>query len=85
VGSSAADAVDQLRAFIAAATMIGPIAATIEVGFVAAARPTVDEALDRAAGGGRRRVLVQPHLLFRGHVEDQVAAAVAGPRSPSAL
>jgi sirohydrochlorin cobaltochelatase len=49
-------------------------------GFVAAARPSVPEALTEAAGpsaGGIRRIIVQPHLLFRGHVEEQVAAAVA--------
>ena len=59
----------------------------IELGFVAAARPTVAEAIANAAGGGGagiaagdggpvRRVIVQPHLLFRGHVEEQVNAAV---------
>lgn len=77
-GSSAADAVDQLREFVAATR---PDAAdgvvAVELGFVAAARPTVDEALDRAARRGPRRIVVQPHLLFRGHVEDQVAAAVS--------
>ncbi len=59
----------------------------IELGFVAAARPTVAEAIANAAGGGGagnttgnggpvRRVVVQPHLLFRGHVEEQVTVAV---------
>lgn len=59
----------------------------IELGFVAAARPTLDEAIANAACGGGagsaagngdpvRRVVVQPHLLFRGHVEEQVNAAV---------
>ena len=59
----------------------------IELGFVAAARPTLPEAIANAAAGGSaagvggnavpvRRVVVQPHLLFRGHVEEQVTAAV---------
>jgi sirohydrochlorin ferrochelatase len=51
----------------------------IELGFVAAARPTLDEALAAArdsAESGVRRVVVQPHLLFRGHVEEQVTGAV---------
>ena len=59
----------------------------IELGFVAAARPTLPEAIANAAAGGGaagaggngvpvRRVVVQPHLLFRGHVEEQVTAAV---------
>jgi sirohydrochlorin cobaltochelatase len=69
------------------------------IGFVAAARPTLDEAMEAAAsaGGGEspfgsadasacgharrsasppRTVVVHPHLLFRGHVEAQVAARV---------
>jgi sirohydrochlorin cobaltochelatase len=52
----------------------------IEYGFAAAARPTLDEALAAAAAAGPRRVVVQPHLLFHGHVEDQVSAAVARAR-----
>jgi len=51
------------------------------VGFVAAARPSVAEALEAVVDPTRpgplpRRVLVQPHLLFRGRVEEQVEAAV---------
>jgi sirohydrochlorin cobaltochelatase len=51
------------------------------VGFVAAARPTVEEALEEIVDPSRpgivpRRVLVQPHLLFRGRVEEQVREAV---------
>jgi sirohydrochlorin cobaltochelatase len=64
-----------------------PCRSRIELGFVAAARPTLDEAIVNAAGGvgagssdgngvSVRRVVVQPHLLFRGHVEEQVNAAV---------
>jgi len=56
------------------------------VGFVAAARPTVDEALDAVVdptlpGPVPRRVLVQPHLLFRGRVEEQVHEAVESARA----
>ncbi|NBV53284.1 MAG: hypothetical protein EBR83_07175 [Verrucomicrobia bacterium] len=54
---------------------------------MAAARPTLDEAIENAAagavagsGGAIRRVVVQPHLLFRGHVEEQVTAAVVRAR-----
>jgi len=71
-----------------------PAQARIELGFVAAARPTLAEAVANAARGSGpgnsesdgprpageagiiRRVVVQPHLLFRGHVEEQVNAAV---------
>lgn len=76
-GSSAPDASDQLREFIAATCVGDPYAAgAVELGFVAAARPTVDEALAHAVARRPRRIVVQPHLLFRGHVEDQVSAAV---------
>ena len=71
-----------------------PAPLRIELGFVAAARPTLVEAIANAARGSGsaeggdtglrqsapagivRRVVVQPHLLFRGHVEEQVNAAV---------
>ena len=57
----------------------GSFQARIELGFVAAARPTLDEAIANAAAGASavQRVVVQPHLLFHGHVEEQVTAAVA--------
>ena len=53
--------------------------AALQLGFAAAARPTLDEALAAACdptAGAVRRIIVQPHLLFRGHVETQVTAAV---------
>jgi sirohydrochlorin cobaltochelatase len=70
-GSSSPTARSQLESF---ATATAPPPLRVEVGFVAAARPTLAEAINAAASA--RRVIVQPHLLFRGHVEDQVAAAV---------
>jgi len=88
VGRGASDptAPAQLEEF-AAATMRPPLeadegVARLELGFVAAARPTLAEAIAAAAATGDsvRRVLVQPHLLFRGHVEEQVTAAVAEAR-----
>lgn len=55
--------------------------ARVGFGFVAAAEPRLADALDAAAAGlGMQRVVVQPHLLFRGHVEEQVAAAVTRAR-----
>lgn len=50
--------------------------ASIGLGFVAAARPTLEEAIAVAAEGGPGRVVVHPHLLFHGHVETQVAERV---------
>lgn len=84
-GSSDPLALRQLLEFTAATFAPGPNACPhdleccrIGFGFVAAARPMLAAALDAAAAGPHvRRVVVQPHLLFRGHVEEQVAAAVA--------
>jgi sirohydrochlorin cobaltochelatase len=48
--------------------------------FVAAARPTLEDGLKLAAemaASGMKRIVVQPHLLFRGAVLDEVHAAVA--------
>jgi sirohydrochlorin cobaltochelatase len=77
-GSSAADGVAQFREWTVA-SLAGDHAVhpDFEIGFAAAARPTLDEALEAAAARRPRRVVVQPHLLFRGHVEQQVTAAVS--------
>jgi sirohydrochlorin cobaltochelatase len=81
-GASDPDTPGQLREFTAA-TLDGHDAGrfvAVEFGFVAAAKPPLDEAIAAAAARadalGTRRVVVQPHLLFSGHVEEQVAAAV---------
>ena len=87
-GSSDPLALRQLLEFTGATFAVGSGAcphdlecARVGFGFVAAAEPRLAAALDAAAAGpGVRRVVVQPHLLFRGHVEEQVAAAVATAR-----
>lgn len=85
-GASDPETPAQLRQFTAA-TLDGADAGrfvAVAMGFVSAARPPLDEALAAAAAradaAGVRRVVVQPHLLFSGHVEQQVAAAVARAR-----
>lgn len=77
-GSSVADGVAQFRVW-GAASLDGDQAVhpDFEIGFAAAARPTLDEALAAAAARRPRRILVQPHLLFQGHVEHQVTEAVS--------
>jgi sirohydrochlorin cobaltochelatase len=78
-GSSDPDGPAQLRD-LAAATLVGEPSRPRHVlfGFAAAARPTLDEVIDEVCGlPDVRRVVVQPHLLFQGHVLDQVSAAVA--------
>jgi len=83
-GSSDPTAPAQLAQFTEA-TLAGEIRpGLVHAGFVAAARPSVQEALTQAAeplGVEIRRIIVQPHLLFRGHVEEQVAAAVTAARA----
>lgn len=80
-GSSAGDGVAQFRQFVAA-SLVGDavVDARFEIGFAAAARPSLDEAVEAAARRRPRRVIVQPHLLFGGHVENQVTDAVARAR-----
>ncbi len=78
-GSSDPTAAAQLEVFTTATLAADPPPRRVVAGFVAAARPNLAEALAMAADpsdAGVRRILVQPHLLFRGHVEEQVAAAM---------
>lgn len=84
-GSSDPSTPEQAEAFLARSLTPDEGVAGRRIGFVAAARPTVEEALDSlaeeaAAVAPRGRVLVQPHLLFPGHVADGVEAAVAAAR-----
>jgi len=79
-GSSDPRGVCQLCRVALAATAGRP--EPLHLGFAAVARPMLDEALEQAAGAaGVRRVVVQPHLLFAGHVEGQVETAVARGRA----
>ena len=83
-GSSDPTAPAQLAHLTEATLAEEPRPGLVLAGFVAAARPSVPEALAQAAepsGGEIRRIIVQPHLLFRGHVEEQVATAVAAARA----
>jgi sirohydrochlorin cobaltochelatase len=82
-GASDPSAPAQLAEFAAASAAEAggeqPAFGRLLLGFVAAARPTLTEAIAAAAAaeaGQVRRAIVQPHLLFRGHVEEQVTAAV---------
>lgn len=50
--------------------------ARIAVCYAAVAKPSIEEALRDAAQSSFRRVVVQPHLLFRGEVLQQIGAAV---------
>jgi sirohydrochlorin cobaltochelatase len=81
-GASDPETPAQLRAFTGATLSESDADrfVAVEQGFVAAAKPPLDEAVamaaERAAALGAGRIVVQPHLLFSGHVERQVAAAI---------
>ena len=82
-GSSDPTAPAQLADFTERSLVTGPRPGRVLAGFVAAARPSVSEALLLAVEPTApslpppQRIIVQPHLLFRGHVEEEVAAAVS--------
>jgi len=78
-GASDPSAAGQFESFVETTLATGPERpAHVLHGFAAAARPTLDEAVNAAATlPDVRRIIVQPHLLFSGHVLDQVARAVA--------
>lgn len=81
-GSSGGTAAEQLDAYARAVLAEPGVAAPRHLGlaFAAAARPTLAEGLATAAASGAARVVVLPHLLFGGHVDEQVHAAVAAAR-----
>lgn len=76
-GSSAEDGIIQFREWVRA-SLDGEVVAHphFEIGFAAAARPTLDEALKAATQRRPKRVIVQPHILFQGFVENQIHDAV---------
>jgi sirohydrochlorin cobaltochelatase len=75
-GSSDMSATDELARFAAERARRSSLARFGHC-FVAAAQPTLFEGLSTAVSLAPERIVVQPHLLFRGAVLDEVAAAVA--------
>jgi sirohydrochlorin ferrochelatase len=75
-GSSDPAAIADLNAF-AAERALRESFVRFGVCLVAAARPTLAEGLATAAMAEVKRIIVQPHLLFRGAVLDEIVAAVA--------
>ena len=70
-GSSDDDATAEMLRFAELRRRRTPVAG-VETCFLAVARPTLAEALAKAARSDNRRVVVQPHLLFRGELVDEV-------------
>jgi sirohydrochlorin cobaltochelatase len=73
-GTSDPDAMAEMGRFAAAHS--ASVAMPVEVCFMAAARPLLEEKLAEVARRGFGRVVVQPHLLFAGEVLDQLQAMV---------
>ena len=87
-GSSDATASHQLWRFVRStySSLVCVAKHRFAISFVAAARPTMPEAVDQVMLGanGRlpvKRVVLHPHLLFHGHVENQVEGFLEKMRS----
>ena len=87
-GSSDATASHQLWRFVRStySSLVCVAKHRFAISFVAAARPTMPEAVDQVMLGanGRlpvKRVVLHPHLLFHGHVENQVEGLLEKMRS----
>jgi sirohydrochlorin ferrochelatase len=74
-GSSDAQAIGEIRRFAALRKQRSGVKEA-DVCFVAVAKPTMAEALEKAARSSFRRVVVQPHLLFHGEVLSAIETAV---------
>lgn len=80
-GSSDSEALATVRRFAALRGERSHVG-RVETCFAAVARPTLEETLSQigAAGSARigfQRIVVQPHLLFRGRLLDEIREAVA--------
>jgi sirohydrochlorin cobaltochelatase len=71
-GSSDAEAIGAMKRFAELRAQRTPVGQA-EVCFVAVAKPTLDEMLERAARSDFRRIVVQPHLLFAGEVLETIS------------
>lgn len=75
-GTSDAEAIAEMRKFTDLRAQRTPVAAH-ETAFLTGATPHLDDALQAAANSAHTQIVVQPHLLWRGQLVDDIAAAVA--------
>ena len=75
-GSRSDEATERMRQFAQLRRHITPVA-HLEVGFVFAQRPTVEECLQLMAESDCNTVVIQPHLLFEGELVEQLRGQVA--------
>ncbi len=79
-GNSSPEAQAEFRRFAQGRQSLSACSKVI-CSFVAIAQPSLSAALDEAALGSARQIVVQPHLLFRGEVLDQIGMAVESYRA----
>ncbi|HEX4000880.1 MAG TPA: sirohydrochlorin chelatase [Pirellulales bacterium] len=75
-GSSDAAAAETVRRFAALRGERSRVG-RVETCFAAVAKPSLEEMLPLVAAAGYERIVVQPHLLFRGRLFQEVREAVA--------
>ncbi len=75
-GSRSDSATAAMRQFSELRRQITPVA-QLETAFIVGQNPTVEQALQRVAGGRCTTVVVQPHLLFEGLLMEQMRQQVA--------
>lgn len=74
-GTSDAAAIAEMRRFTQLRAKRTPVA-EYQTAFLTAAAPPLDDALQAAANSEHTNIIVQPHLLWRGQLVDDIAAAV---------
>ena len=82
-GTTDADAIADMRKFTALRAKLTPVAEQ-QTAFLTGAAPSLDEALNTAASSTHANIIVQPHLLWRGQLAGDVAAAVARQQATAA-
>ncbi len=75
-GSSDPLAASEMQAFVAQRRSLLP-AIPLQPAFVAKASPSLDDLIDELLGGEHSRIVIQPHLLFRGAILDGIRDRVA--------
>jgi sirohydrochlorin cobaltochelatase len=82
-GTSHAEAIADMRRFTELRAKRTPIAGH-QTAFLTAATPSLGDALQCAADSAQANIIVQPHLLWRGQLVDDITAAVASVRETAA-
>jgi sirohydrochlorin cobaltochelatase len=76
-GSSDKEAAAEMREFAALRRAERP-GMTLEVAFLAKARPSFEEQMVKLAAADYERVIVQPHFLFEGELVDRIRGQITG-------